>query len=376
MIRGGSSAAGKTGAIMTGYTQFYQPCEVIVYSKTVQQQIQRKKTTAYGVYVTIEDFDGNEIVLNSCSYVQVQKYSSTGIDTAYMTLQKPEVWSIWGDDYTEIIRPSKRSCTVYAGLPGKEIILIRGRIIGAAEMAGGNGGAINVNITDHRATLRRITPQTLKYARSRYCEAHRLAFPTFAPAQLPLVIHDTDVISMFAPAQNNLESMESAVSGAPEWVGGDLMEVGSPSGHEIIGSDLLLIDDSMITYASREFYDSNAFNAVNVIGIKSGFVVNDEVRNDVDIGKRGKIVATSVMGSEDDDLDFVKELAERAIQRSLRGRFSANTTFLPYLVPGQIIRFQSTRFKIAETTAKVRMVRHQYSHGNDITALDGLEVVT
>ncbi|MEW6712975.1 MAG: hypothetical protein AB1403_24360, partial [Candidatus Riflebacteria bacterium] len=96
MIRGGTSAAGKTGSIRTGYTQYFIPCELFAYSKSVQTKLeQRGKAAVYNALVKIENLSGEEQILNSCSYFQVQKYFSSGVDSALVTVQKPEVWSIW-----------------------------------------------------------------------------------------------------------------------------------------------------------------------------------------------------------------------------------------------------------------------------------------
>jgi hypothetical protein len=169
MLKGGTSAAGKTGALMTGYTQYYQPCEVIVYSTATQTQIeQSRRVLDYNSYVTIEDLTGVEVTLTSCSYFQVQRYIGEGIDNASFTVQKPEVWSLWGDTYTELLKPSKRTFRIYSGLPGKEVCLFAGRITSYTEVAGGDGGAINIYCNDHRLTLKRITPLQLTYEFNHY----------------------------------------------------------------------------------------------------------------------------------------------------------------------------------------------------------------
>jgi hypothetical protein len=374
MLKGGTSAAGKTGAMMTGYTQYYQPLEVICFSKSVQTIMETKGTRAYNAYVTIEDLDGDEITISGCSYMQVQKYLSSGIDNASITVEKPELWSIWGNQYTEILKPSKRSITLYAGAAGKEIVLLRGRITGYSESIGGEGGAININISDHRATLQRIVPIALIYIRTRYCETHRLAFPTLSAAGMTLTINDKDVSGFFQPTQNNLNAIAETISGSPEWVGGGIMNVGSPTGTEILGDDLFLISDRIITYATRDYYDSSAFNAINIIGLRNGFVINKEIRDDIDIAKRGKILSSTVLGSDVDDLAEIELQAQRAIARALLGRLSVAITFQPYILPGQVVKIQSDRFNIPLTTARTTLVRHQYSHGNEATALDGLEV--
>lgn len=374
MLKGGTSAAGKTGALMTGYTQYYQPCEVICFSKTTQAIMEAQGTRAYNAYVTIEDLDGNDIVISMCSYLQVQKYLASGIDNGSVTIEKPELWSIWGVDYTEILKPSKRSITIYAGAVGKEIVLLRGRITGYAEMIGGEGGAINVNISDHRSTLQRIAPVPLLYQHTRYCETHRLAFPTLSPAGMTITINDRDVSGFFQPAQNNLAAISQTISGQTEWVGGGIMTVGTASGTQYLGEDLFTVTDSIITYATRDYYDSSAFNAINIIGLRNGFVINKEIRDDADIVKRGKILSGAVLGSDVDDLAEIELLAQQAIARALLGRLSIFITFQPYIVPGQIIKIQSDRFNIPLTTARTTLVRHQYAHGNEATALDGLEV--
>jgi hypothetical protein len=377
MLRGGTSAAGKTGALMSGYTQYYQPCEVICYSKNTQAAIEHsRRTLDYNSYVTMEDLNGNEIRLTTCSYFQVQRYIGDGIDNASFTIQKPEIWSIWGDIYPELLKPSKRSFSIYSGLAGKEICLFRGRIITYTEIAGGSGGAINIYCNDHRLTLKRITPLQLTYEHTRYCEVHRLAFPTFVAAGLNLTIQDKDTVGLFPPVETAYTSIANAISGSPEWVASDVMALGTASGLEILGNDLLRITDSIITYATRTFADSSAFNAVEITGLHSGFVVTKEIKDDADIVKRGKISYGNVVGTEYDDLAEIELIARKMIARALAGNLSATINYNPYIIPGQIVILQSDRFNIAETIARVKLVRQQLAHGNPSTSLDGLEVIT
>lgn len=376
MIRGGTSAAGKTGGTMSGYTQYYQPCEAFCYSKTTQAAMElSRRTTAYSVYVTIEDLTGIERRIPECSYIQVQKYISSGVDNASFTVQKPELWSIWGDTYTEILKPSKRAFTIYAGVAGKEIVIFRGRIISYSEIIGGEGGAMNIYCNDYRVTLKRLVPLQLYYDHTRYCEIHRLAFPTFAAAGMTMTITDKDVVGQFPPVSSNLESITTAMSSATEWVSGDVMSVGTASGLEIIGDDLFELTDSIITYASRGFYDSSAFNTVTIMGLRSGFVVTKTIQDAADVEKRGVIAGAETLGSEYDDLAEVELSARALMERALSGTLSVSITFNPYIFPGQLIKVNSTRFNIVDQLARVTLVRHQYAHGASSTILDQLEVV-
>lgn len=376
MLKGGTSASGKSGALMTGYTQFYQPCEVIVYSTVTQEQIENsRRVLDYNSYVTMEDLEGNEIRLTSCSYFQVQRYIGDGIDNASFTIQLPEIWSIWGDTYPELLKPSKRTFSIYSGLEGKEVCLFKGRIVSYTEIAGGNGGAINIYCNDHRLTLKRITPLQLTYEHTRYCEVHRLAYPTFAAAGLNLTITDKDTVGLFPPVETALTSIANAISGSPEWVAADVMALGTASGLNIYGEDLLYISDRIITYATRIFADSSAFNRVDIQGLRSGFLVTSTVRDSADIKKRGEIAYGNVVGTEYDDINEVTAIAELMIERALAGTLSLTINYNPYIVPGQIVYLQSNRFNIPETKARVKLVRQQYAHGNASTALDGVEVI-
>lgn len=376
MFKGGTSAAGKTGAMMTGYTQYYQPCEVFCYSKSTQAAMElSRKATAYNVYVTIEGLDGVEKTISECSYVQVQKYIASGVDNASFTVEKPELWSIWGNEYTEILKPSKRAFTIYAGIPGKEIIVFRGRIISYTEIIGGEGGALNIYCNDYRVSLKRLVPVQLYYDHTRYCEIHRLSFPTFAAAGMTMTITDKDVVGLFPPVQSNLDSVTAAVSSVTQWVSSDVMSVGTASGHELIGDDIFEINDQIITYATRGFYDSSAFNTINIMGLRSGFVVTKIIRDDADIAKRGVVEAMEVLGSEYDNLVDVEASARALLALSLSGSLSLSITFNPYIVPGQLVLVNSQRFNIENTYARVKAARHQYKHGAASTALDGLEIV-
>lgn len=378
MIRGGTSASGKTGGLMTGYTQYYQPLEVIVFSVDTQAAMEASTGSSGCVaYITIEDLAGEIVTLSSCSYFQVQRYISSGIDNATLTIEKPEVWSIWGDSYTELLKPSKRTVTIYSGLSGKEVIVFVGRITGMVETAGGGGtGAINLYLSDHRATLQRIVPLQLTYEHTRYCEVHRLTHQTMVEAGGNVTIHDKEVIGLFAPADNNFNSANQAMSGSAEWASGGLMNIGTAITQDIIGEDLFYIDDSLITYATRDFYDSSAYNTINITGLKSGFVITRVVKDDADIAKRGRIIAGTVLGTEYDDIDDVQTLAEALLVKSLAGRFSITIKYNPYLIPGQVIKIQSDKYNIPESFARLNLVRQQYSYSNQSTSLDGVEIIS
>jgi hypothetical protein len=377
MIKGGTSAAGKTGALMTGYTQYYQPCEVICFSIDTQAAMEASRgNIGCTAFITIEDLSGNLVTLTSCSYFQVQRYIGDGIDNATLTIEKPEVWSIWGSSYTELLKPSKRTVTIFSGLAGKEVIIFKGRITGMVEItAGGGTGAINLYLSDHRATLQRIAPLQMTYEHTRYCEVHRLSFQTMVNAGANVTIYDKDVIGLFAPADNNFNSVNQAMSGSAEWASGAIMNIGNAISRDIIGEDLFYIDDSIITYATRDFYDSSAYNTTEIMGLKSGFVITKTIRDDADIAKRGKIMAGTVLGTEYDNLDDIETLARALLAKSLAGRFSISIKYNPYLIPGQIIIVKSDKYNIPESYAKLNMVRQQYSYENQSTALDGVEVL-
>jgi hypothetical protein len=110
--------------------------------------------------------------------------------------------------------------------------------------------------------------------------------------------------------------------------------------------------------------------------LRSGFVVTKEIKDDADIVKRGKISYGNVVGTEYDDLAEIELIARKMIARALAGNLSATINYNPYIIPGQIVILQSDRFNIAETIARVKLVRQQLAHGNPSTSLDGLEVIT
>lgn len=378
MIRGGTSAAGKTGAIRTGYTQFFIPCELFAYSKSVQEKLEtRGKAASYRALVKIENLAGEEQILTSCSYFQVQKYFSSGVDNAFVTIQRPEVWSIWGNQYTNLLKPSKRTITILAGLLGEEIPIFKGRIVGMAEVQGGPGGAINLTCNDHRITLQRTRPEALALPHSRYCEVHRLANPTFKEAKQVLTVADSDTSGVFTPIIDNLKSVAQALSGDALWCSGEVMAVGTGGGLQVLGDDVLLIDDAAIITATRDFYDSSAFNTVNIKGLDSeGEVITETILDETDADERGTVAYGTVVGTDKDSIESVRALAVEMIAKSLAGRLQASIVFNPYLVPGQIVKFSSNRFKIALTTATIKSVRHQYQYGDCGTWLDGLEIAS
>ncbi len=375
MIRGGTSAAGKTGAIRTGYTQFFIPFKIFAFSAAIQANIEsRNKAKSVNAFLKIENELGGETELVSCSYFQVQKYLGGGVDSAYITIEKPDVWSIWGDEYPELLRPSKRTVSIYAGIPGEEIVIFKGRITGAAETKGSAGGSINLTCNDHRYTLKRETPTQLVRDHSRYCEIHKQAFEIFKAANQHLIIADNDASGEFSPVLDSFSAVLQALSGAAEWISGNAITVSSGTTLKLVGTDVLTIDDEIINTAARDFYDSNAFNTVLIKGLVSGTLETDVVADSADVAKRGNINYPTVIGNEKDDLEKIRAQAESMISAVLQGRFFATIIFNPYLLPGQIIKIQSSRFNLAVTTARINSVRHQYKRGSCATYIDGLEV--
>jgi len=375
MIKGGTSAAGKTGAIRTGYTQMYIPCELVCYSKAVQTKLENTaRASVYNALVKIETLTGEQQILTSCSYFQVQKYLSSGMDSAFLTIQKPEVWSIWGSKYTNLLKPSKRTVTIYAGIPGNEMPIFRGRITGVAEVQGANGGAINLTCSDTRITLQRTIPIQLEQPHSRYCEIHRLANAAFKEAGQVLAIADSDTSGVFTPSGDSLASVAQALSGQPVWVSGDVMAVSSGSALQILGDGLMLINDAVITSATRDFYDSNAFNTVTIQGMLNNKLVTEQIFDANDVSERGRVAYSTVIGSEFDSIATMRLQAQQMIARVLAGRFTASIAFNPYLIAGQAVKLESKRFKIPLTTARLSVITHQYQHGDCSTALNGLEV--
>ncbi len=374
MIQGGTSAAGR--AARTGYTQYYIPCLLFASSKSVLEKMQNtKRVSVYNAYVKIEDFDGGLQLLNSCSYFQIQKYAGAGIDNATLTIQRAEIWGIWQDTYKNLLKPSKRSVTIFAGIPGKEEQVFCGRITGYQESQGSGGGAINLNLSDHRLTVQRTTT-TQKYTEhTRFYEISRIADEIFKNAGQVLQIADTDTVSTWTPTGNGLESANQALSGEPEWTGGALVTINSGNVLTVTSDDLLIINDSLISNASRNFHDSSAFNTVNVKGLVDDVLTTDIVQDETDAKDRGIITYSAIVGSEHDNIEQAKLQAQRLIARALSGVFRCNTVYLPYLEPGQIVKIQSNRFNIALSTAKITSVMQQYQVGNCSTSISGLELL-
>lgn len=377
MIKGGTSSAGKTGNLRISYSQQFIPCQLYLVPADLRARLQNNIGLTWNAYVQIEDLSSNLITLNACSYFQVQKQLLGGIESANLTIEKPEVWSLWGSTYNEVLRPSLRKLKIFAGFPGKEMPIFTGRIINAYETRGsGNLGAINLTCNDFRSALRKEESTQNTDNASRYYEIYRLAQATFAGADQMLVISDRDVIGAFLPTGDKLQAVNDTITGQPAWSMGSGAVVVCGNRQLVATGDVLQITDKQINFATRVFADSTAYN----VAVARGLNVDDELEEQeitvaADIAKRGRVVYPQTIGGDNDELSDMVTLAGEILSRSLAGTLSATILFNPYLLPGQIISFQSTRFEIDATPAKIQAVRHQYKHGSCSTALDSLELL-
>lgn len=377
MIQGGTSAAGKSGNLRTGYSQKFIPCQFFLVPDAIKTRIENNSNLTWNAYVQIEDLSSNLVTISEVTYFQVQKVLVGGIETANISIDKPSVWSIWGATYNEVLRPSKRKIKIYAGFSGYELNIFTGRITNAVESRGsGNLGAINLTCSDFRSILSKEESTQTGSETSRYYEIYKLALDAFDSAQQVLAINDVDSYSDYLPVGDNLKAVNELVTGQPAWsLGAGAAAVGGNRGEIIVG-DTFSITDSHINYATRGFADSSAYNVATARGLSGGEVVEQEVTDAADIAKRGRVVYPQTIGGDGDELADMVSLAQTIISRSLAGYFSVNILFNPYLLPGQVVKLTSDRFGITETNARLYFVRHQYKYGSCLTALDGVEILT
>ncbi len=376
MIKGGTSSAGKSGNLRTSYSQQFIPCQLYIMPPALQARLENNDRLGFNAYVQVEDMTGSLVTLSACSYFQVQKRLLGGLESASLTIEKPEVWSLWGSTYNEVLRPSLRKLKIFAGFPGYEMPIFTGRIINAYETRGsGNLGAINLTCNDYRSALRKEESTQNTDNASRYYEIYRLAQATFSGADQMLVISDRDVWGAFLPVGDKLQAINDTITGQPAWSMGSGSVVVCGNRQLVSLGDAVAITDAQINYATRIFADSTAYNVAVATGLSGGVLTEQEVTDAADIAKRGRVVYPQTIGGDNDELTDMVALAGEIISRSLAGTLSATILFNPYLLPGQIVSFQGTRLEIDATPAKIQAVRHQYRHGSCITALDSLELL-
>jgi len=378
MIRGGTQAAGKSGNLRTSLTQVFLPCQLFLVPAVYKRRLENNSNLTWNAYAELESTSGATIRLNACSYFQVQKTLIGGLETANLTIEKPEIWSIWGSQYPEELRPSKRRIKIFAGFPGAEINIFTGRIIYTSESRGsgaGNLGAINLTCNDHRSLLQKETSSQYATDVSRFFEIYRQLSGFISDTSQLIYIAESDSIGNFRPLGNKYDAANAALPGQAAWsiAAGAAAITGNDETRVI--SSLLSITDKQIKYATRNFADSTAYNVVNARGLVDGELSEQEVTDAADIAKRGRVVYSGFVGTDADQLSDAILQAQAIISRSLQGTVSAQILFNPYLLPGMPISFASSRFNIAAGLAKVYAVRHQYRHGSCLTALDSLEVI-
>ncbi|OQB17514.1 MAG: hypothetical protein BWY14_01214 [Parcubacteria group bacterium ADurb.Bin192] len=378
MIYGGTSAAGKTANIRTGYTQKFIPCQLYLLDNVIQRRLELNKNLTWNAYVQVEDQSGNLLTIDEVSYFQVQKHLTGNIETASLTIEKPYLWGIWGNSYPEVLRPSKRKLKIYAGFPGKEMLIYTGRISSVADIRGSEKlGALNINCSDFRAILKKEESSQTGLTTTRYYEIYRLTKDVFESADQMVVISDRDAIAEFLPTGDKYEATNQAITGQPAWsMGGGTVVVCGNRQQNVIGN-VLKLTDAHINYATRSFGDSTAYNVVNVMGLPTGEdeAVQQEVIDAADIAKRGRVVYPQLIGSEVDSLPDMISFAQEIIARSLLGSFSITVHYMPYLLPGQIVHFTSNNFNISPTYSRIQSIRHQYQHGLCATSFDSFELI-
>lgn len=377
MIRGGTSSAGKCGNLRTEYTQQFIPCQLYLLEPEVISKLEISRRLTWSARIEIEDLSGNMVDITDASYFQVQKHLIGSIETASFTVEKADLWSIWGSGYTEVLRPSKRKIKIYTGLVGKEIQIYTGRITSVQETRGsGNLGAINVNCSDFRSLLRKEESTQAGELTSRYYEIYRLASQTFEQdAQQMLVINDADTWGLFLPSGNSETAVNETISGQPAWSLGAGTVVVFGNRQRIVFGDVLHITDKHISWATRTFADSSVYNSAFARGLSGDEILEQEVTIDADIVKRGKVSYPQTIGTDNDQLSDMIVFAQEVIERSQSGTLNISIDYNPYLLPGQIVRFSSSRFNIPETTTKLQAVRHQYRHGSCTTFIDAIELI-
>lgn len=377
MIQGGTSSAGKCANLRTGYTQQFIPCQLYLLEPEVVSRLEQNRRLTWSGKVLIEDLSGNNIDVIDASYFQVQKHLIGSIETSSLTIEKADLWSIWGSGYTEVLRPSKRKVKVYAGLAGKEILIYTGRITSVQETRGsGNLGAININCSDFRSVLRKEESSQAGEIVSRYYEIYRLASRVFAEdADQMLVINDADTWGLFLPSGNSEAAVNETITGQPAWSmsAGTVVVFGNRQ--KVVFGDVLHVTDKHINWATRTFADSNVYNVAFARGLNGEDIEEQEVTIEADIAKRGRVAYPQTIGTDNDNLSDMVAFAQEVLERSQNGTFNITLDYNPYLLPGQIIRFESQRFSIPETTVKLQAVRHQYSYGGCSTAIDAIELL-
>ena len=376
MIQGGNSAAAKVGSSRLNYSHVYLPMQTFTFSKDIIAKIsETDHARIYNAYVTIES-DSGTVDLVTCSYFQIQRKSVGSNDSASLTIQKPEIWSVWGSYYPSILAPSQKQLIIYAGITGYEVPIYIGRITSSTESQGGSGGAININSSDFRVTMKREDAVEKTTEHTKYYEMHRQANQAFRDSGQVMCYSDYDAVGEFSAIGNKYDAANKAISGEYSWQSSPVGVVTSGANNNtlVTGDDVILINDRVIYNATRGISDSSSYNTVNCIGLVGGTVTTSVINDAADVAKRGRIQYSDTIGSENDLLADVESNAAIMIGAVLEGIFSGVIVYNPYLVSGMIVRFQSDRFNIPLTLAALNSVRHQYSQGQCTTSLDGVEI--
>lgn len=378
MIFGGNSAGGKLSSQRLNYSHVYLPLQTFTFSKSVISEItSSSKARKYNAYVTIET-DSGTVDLVTCSYFQVQRKSIGSNDSASLTIQKAQVWSVWGTENPGILSPSQKVLTIYCGIPGEEIPIYFGRITSSIESQGANGGAININCSDFRVTMKREDACVKTTEHTKYFEMHRQANQAFRDSGQVLCYSDQDGVGIFNSIGNKYDASNKAISGEHTWQASPAgcITSGANNNNLVLGDDIPLLDDRVIYTATRSISDSSSFNTVSCVGLDvvGGTLISSSVNDAADVAKRGRITYSTTIGTDKDLLTDVESIAATMIASVLEGGLAASVVFNPYLCSGMIMNFQSDRFNISPTIASLGGVRHQYSYGDAQTFLDGVDV--
>jgi hypothetical protein len=377
MIIGGINGAGKTHSMRTGYSSRFLPCRATVLNTSVLPVDvgSLKRPVQYVASARVRNLtDTAWVDLPTVTYFQVVRRMGTGLDTASVTVKKPEDWGIFGAQ-AGLLRPSERAFQIFAGIKvgstEATLPLFFGRITSYSESHGGQGGSINLGLADIRDSMDRVAAASYSGSQTAYRAALR-------EAQDNTVLYTIgDRIAVFSEGETSLSAITSRVTGIPALsvTGYGQLVIDEQSESTDTTYAFLYDDDSLISL-TRDLDNGSSFNTAIAYGLDGTTPTTQEVSDAADVALRGKVrYAAGLIGTPTIAIADAVTAAESAIAQSLYGLIRAEMQFNPYLAPGMAIRVQSTRIGLPLSRCELQGLTHQYSVGSARTYINKAAVV-
>lgn len=378
MIQGGSSSAGASGNMRSGYSAAFLPCRVMAFPASVAAKFNAGRGFRYDGYVRIKNGSDEWVTIGEASYFQVNKSPDGSSENANVTVQNSVKWSPFGTEYPDLLKPSNRLCQILARVDDENYSpIFTGKIVNYSQPEGLNGGAINLTLQDLRSVLQREAGVEFENEQTLYHNARIQLHSKLRSIGSGFSAEMPDSSGTITSAGSKYDNIGASIP-AKKWynLSNGAVVVGTVDIQTLkVATGLIRLTDDNILIATRSLNDADMFNSVRVQGLDGETLTTETVEDAADVADRGSVFySAGIVGGRAMTIDRARAVATAMIAEALAGSFNIEIPFMPYLELGQIVYVQSDRFNIPASYAILSRVRHQYQVGNCATYLDRVTI--